>query len=129
MVTVEWTLWLLAGLIISDSWHISVFLCQSVLIFVFVAGSIVSEVPESVGAADGAAAVSHCYLHGYAANKPCMVVAASTSNSTSTFLISYLKKVAQTCGWLVLLSRPHTQAQVLTELLSADQVEAGGFED
>lgn len=62
MVTVERTLRALAGLIISDSWHVCVFLCQSVLIFVSLAGSIVSEVPESVGAADGAAAVSHRYL-------------------------------------------------------------------
>lgn len=58
MVTVERTLRALAGVIISDSWHAPVSLCQSVLIFVSPAGSIVSEVLEPVGAADGAAAVS-----------------------------------------------------------------------
>lgn len=58
MVTVEWTLRALAGVIISDSWHAPVSLCQSVLIFVSPAGSIVSEVLEPVAAADGAAAVS-----------------------------------------------------------------------
>lgn len=59
MVTVERTLRTLAGVIISDSWHAPVFLCQSVLIFVSPAGSTVSEAPEPVGAADRAAAVSH----------------------------------------------------------------------
>lgn len=58
MVTVERTLRALVGVIISDSWRSPVSLCQPVLIFASSAGSIVSEVLEPVGAADGAAAVS-----------------------------------------------------------------------
>lgn len=103
MVTVERTLRALAGVIISDSWHAPVSLCQPALIFVSPAGSIVSEVLEPVGAADGAAAVSRKL-------PPQLRCQQNPGGSTSTSVISYLKKVALTCGWLVLLSRPHTSA-------------------